>query len=284
MDLIGIDVNLAAATRVWEGLGRPDRAPAVADPGAAGRGGPPRAQDRRGFYRYEDGRRGAVAPGSRPSVAASPRPTRSRPHPRRGVGRGRAGRRRWRRDGGRDRAGPPPGCRSTRRTVRARATAENGRPAISLQCPGTGQACPRVEADATLEDVASRPASPGQRRLVHPSPQPTWRFTQSWPHGFSVPSSSCSLWWSPPVARRPAPVPRRRVPPPARRLRPPPPRQARRLPRRRRLRRPRRPRSPLRLRPAATWSPRSRRWSVTLRCPRPRPTATPTSRPTSTAS
>jgi 3-hydroxybutyryl-CoA dehydrogenase len=60
MDLTGIDVNLAAAQGVWNGLGRPDRLR------------PSRIQEKlvseerlgrktgRGFYRYEDGRRGPV--------------------------------------------------------------------------------------------------------------------------------------------------------------------------------------------------------------------------------
>ena len=38
MDLVGLDVNLAAATGVWDGLGRPERSAPVADPGRAGRG------------------------------------------------------------------------------------------------------------------------------------------------------------------------------------------------------------------------------------------------------
>ena len=33
MDLIGLDVNLAAATAVWDGLGRPERLAPIADPG-----------------------------------------------------------------------------------------------------------------------------------------------------------------------------------------------------------------------------------------------------------
>jgi 3-hydroxybutyryl-CoA dehydrogenase len=62
MDLVGIDVNLAAARGVWDGLGRPDRLR------------PSPIQERlvhesrlgrkagSGFYLYEGGRRGSVAP------------------------------------------------------------------------------------------------------------------------------------------------------------------------------------------------------------------------------
>jgi 3-hydroxybutyryl-CoA dehydrogenase len=61
MDLVGIDVNLAAARGIWEGLGKPDRLRPSAiqerlvEQGRLGRktGG--------GFYDYEDGRRGSVA-------------------------------------------------------------------------------------------------------------------------------------------------------------------------------------------------------------------------------
>ena len=60
IDLIGVDVNLAVATAIWEGLGRPRPAPAVPGPGRAGGGGPARTQDRPGFYRYEDGGRTGV--------------------------------------------------------------------------------------------------------------------------------------------------------------------------------------------------------------------------------
>ncbi len=45
MDLVGIDVNLAAARGVWDGLGRPERLRPSADPGGAGRRRPSRAQD-----------------------------------------------------------------------------------------------------------------------------------------------------------------------------------------------------------------------------------------------
>ena len=55
MDLIGIDVNLAAARGVWEGLGRPERlrpSPIQELLVAAGQLG---RKSGRGFYRYEDG-------------------------------------------------------------------------------------------------------------------------------------------------------------------------------------------------------------------------------------
>ncbi|HEY7702149.1 MAG TPA: 3-hydroxyacyl-CoA dehydrogenase NAD-binding domain-containing protein, partial [Candidatus Limnocylindrales bacterium] len=62
MDLAGLDVNLAAARAVWEGLGRPERlrpSPVQARLVAAGRLG---RKAGRGFYAYDEGRRGAVDP------------------------------------------------------------------------------------------------------------------------------------------------------------------------------------------------------------------------------
>jgi 3-hydroxybutyryl-CoA dehydrogenase len=62
MDLIGIDVNLAAARGVWEGLGRPDRlrpSPIQERLVADGRFG---RKTGVGFYRYEDGQRAGIAP------------------------------------------------------------------------------------------------------------------------------------------------------------------------------------------------------------------------------
>jgi 3-hydroxybutyryl-CoA dehydrogenase len=56
MDLVGLDVNLAAATGVWEGLGRPERlrpSPIQAWLVAEGRLG---RKSGAGFYRYHDGR------------------------------------------------------------------------------------------------------------------------------------------------------------------------------------------------------------------------------------
>src|SRR3954469_6622807 len=61
MDLTGIDVTLAASTAIWERLGRPDRLrpspiqERLVEAGHLGR------KTGRGFYRYADGRRAAVA-------------------------------------------------------------------------------------------------------------------------------------------------------------------------------------------------------------------------------
>ncbi len=61
MDLTGLDVTTAAATAIWEGLGRPDRlrpSPIQAELIDAGRLGRKTGE---GFYRYADGRRRTIA-------------------------------------------------------------------------------------------------------------------------------------------------------------------------------------------------------------------------------
>ena len=63
MDLTGLDVTTAAATAIWEGLGRPDRlrpSPIQAELVEAGRLGRKAGE---GFYRHADGNRGAVGDG-----------------------------------------------------------------------------------------------------------------------------------------------------------------------------------------------------------------------------
>jgi 3-hydroxybutyryl-CoA dehydrogenase len=62
MDLTGVDVTTAAATAIWEGLGRPDRlrpSPIQAELVAAERLG---RKSGEGFYRYAGGRQAGVSP------------------------------------------------------------------------------------------------------------------------------------------------------------------------------------------------------------------------------
>jgi 3-hydroxybutyryl-CoA dehydrogenase len=61
MDLVGVDVNLAAATAIWIGLGRPDRLRPSAIQERLAAAGELGRKTGRGFYRYEDGRRVGVS-------------------------------------------------------------------------------------------------------------------------------------------------------------------------------------------------------------------------------
>jgi 3-hydroxybutyryl-CoA dehydrogenase len=70
MDLVGLDVNLAAATEVWEGLGQPERlrpSPIQSWLVEAGRLG---RKSGRGFYRYDAGH--APTPEPLPEDMAAP--------------------------------------------------------------------------------------------------------------------------------------------------------------------------------------------------------------------
>lgn len=74
MDLTGIDVTYAAATGIWEGLGRPERlrpSPIQAGLIAAGRLG---RKTGWGFHRYESGRRVDGEPAGLPLAAGATRP------------------------------------------------------------------------------------------------------------------------------------------------------------------------------------------------------------------
>jgi 3-hydroxybutyryl-CoA dehydrogenase len=62
MDLVGIDVNLAAALGVWEGLGRPDRMRPSSTQERLVEEGRLGQKAGAGFYRYEGRRRGSVSP------------------------------------------------------------------------------------------------------------------------------------------------------------------------------------------------------------------------------
>jgi 3-hydroxybutyryl-CoA dehydrogenase len=63
MDFLGLDVNLAAATGIWQGLGEPER---LVDAGHLGR------KTGHGFYRWEAGRPAGVAEPTEPTEPTGP--------------------------------------------------------------------------------------------------------------------------------------------------------------------------------------------------------------------
>jgi 3-hydroxybutyryl-CoA dehydrogenase len=61
MDLVGLDINLAAATAIWNGLGRPERLRPSSVQERLVEAGDLGLKTGRGFYEYRDGRRVGVS-------------------------------------------------------------------------------------------------------------------------------------------------------------------------------------------------------------------------------
>ncbi len=72
MDLVGLDVNLAAAAAIWEGLGRPDRLRPSRLQGELVAAGDLGRKAGRGFYRYDE-TGGTIGPSVTPPAAATTR-------------------------------------------------------------------------------------------------------------------------------------------------------------------------------------------------------------------
>ena len=181
MDLTGIDVSLAAATGIWDGLGRPERLRPSPIQEQLVEGRRPRPQDGRRVLpirRREPDRRGGatadVEPRRAPRADGHPRPDRGG-HRRGGAarGRGRSG------AAGHDRPRAAPGRRPPARAIRASGPGVTGRRLLRLRDGRDARSgrlfCRkgRIVGSVTRCRPTRRPRTPNQLALSSRSPRPS---------------------------------------------------------------------------------------------------------------